>query len=591
MNAAEGRRRPALGEAIIFRAKATALQIRRSITDPLRAQVGPFPIGGSMADEKIIAEYMAPLWTEKAASERHLVAGKIHNLRLAIRRLNGVEIPSEGIFSFWAQVGRAGRRRGYVEGRELRGGCLIPAIGGGLCQLSGALYAAALDAGFEIVERHAHTQAIPGAPAGKGMDATIFWNYVDLRFRSSAPFRIEASMTADTLIVRFRAAGNVRQATLPLLHVAEPARSGHAPESCASCGQRECFRHEAPRPGTSTVGRAAYLVDEYWPELDAYILASKQDHDLLSLPLDGVRFGRAGYAWSTAAFRHVRQRPLLTLIRSYHSRKLAAQGAARQRALLEASERLARGHAAALTPDVTHVVVTQQLLPFLWREGHLGGRTFDVLMTALPIGQLHECLDAAAALHPESGTLADFRAASDLLGAEAEALRHAGKIITPHSMIARLFPGRSVLLDWNLPIRRRRDRPEPSGAPVIVFPASTLGRKGAYELREALRGLDVELITVGAQLEGDDFWRGVRMRVGTWEEGLRHATAVVLPAFVEHRPRRLLEAAAMGIPVIASAPCGVDHIPDIITVPAGDAEALRGAIAMLPGTKNRAWEG
>ena len=32
-----------------------------------------------------------------------------------------------------------------------------------------------------------------------------------------------------------------------------------------------------------------------------------------------------------------------------------------------------------------HVTLTQNLLPFLWRSGVLGGRTFDVLMTRLPL--------------------------------------------------------------------------------------------------------------------------------------------------------------------------------------------------------------
>jgi hypothetical protein len=34
----------------------------------------------------------------------------------------------------------------------------------------------------------------------------------------------------------------------------------------------------------------------------------------------------------------------------------------------------------------------QNLLPFLWRDGHLGGRTFDVLMTRLPIAKFHETI-------------------------------------------------------------------------------------------------------------------------------------------------------------------------------------------------------
>ncbi len=68
-----------------------------------------------------------------------------------------------------------------------------------------------------------------------------------------------------------------------------------------------------------------------------------------------------------------------------------------------------RAQALIFRGKATHVVVQQNLLPFLWRAGVLGGRTFDVLMTALPLKNLQTQLDFAASLHPESKTLADFR--------------------------------------------------------------------------------------------------------------------------------------------------------------------------------------
>ena len=65
---------------------------------------------------------------------------------------------------------------------------------------------------------------------------------------------------------------------------------------------------------------------------------------------------------------------------------------------------------------------------------------------------------------------------------------------------------------------------------------------------------------------------------GDWLEGI---DVVVLPAFVEHKPRRLLEAAARGTPVIASTACGLLHIKQIINIPVGDVEALRAEIKAL----------
>ena len=160
--------------------------------------------GESLVSQPLVAESKTKLWTEIEPEERFLVAGKIQNLRVAAAALDGLELPAGEIFSFWKHVGRTTASRGYVEGRELREGCIIPNIGGGLCQLSNALYDAALKANFEILERHAHTLTIAGSLAELGRDATVFWNYVDLRFRSAVPIRIEAGMTSDHLLIKFR---------------------------------------------------------------------------------------------------------------------------------------------------------------------------------------------------------------------------------------------------------------------------------------------------------------------------------------------------------------------------------------------------
>src|SRR5262249_9678256 len=121
----------------------------------------------------------------------------------AVRALDRVLVPQGATLSFWRQLGRPSRRRGFVTGRMLQQGCLVPATGGGLCQLSNALYQAALRSGCEIVERHAHSRRVPGSAAALGRDATVAWNYVDLRFRARAPLVIEARLTRDELVVRF----------------------------------------------------------------------------------------------------------------------------------------------------------------------------------------------------------------------------------------------------------------------------------------------------------------------------------------------------------------------------------------------------
>ena len=564
-----GRNVPTRFEAAVFRGKTLLLQTRRFFRDLLDRDIKRADRSGKLADKPIISRSITPLWTETEPEERFLVAGKIHNLRLAIQQLNGIEIPAGQTFSFWRQVGRASRFRGYVEGRELREGCIIPNVGGGLCQISNALYDAAVDADLEIVERHAHTQIVAGSLAEKGRDATVFWNYVDLRFRSERPFRIEAHLDEKDLTVRFRADKNSVKVPHQIRRIAV---HNDTPQSCATCEMGDC--HRVVDAGTHRdFGKTAFLVDEFSPEFDSYIQSVRTPKDELLMPLDGKRFRKGNYAWSTTGFERSRQSLLVTAVRSYRSRKLAAQGRTRQLDLLAMYERLAESYARRLGYEVLHVVVQQNLLPFLWKNGHLGGRTFDILMTALPMTELQRRLDAAGRLHPESTTLGDFRANEDLLRAETEALKHARRIITPHEDIANLFPKRAERLHWAMPTASSLSRGK-NAKPNIVFPATTVGRKGCYELREAIRGLDVKLTLLGPLIEGENFWDGFETQRGG-DEWLRSADLVVLPAYVEHKPRRLLAAVGNRVPVIASPACGIGPSETVMLVEPQDAPGLR----------------
>ena len=572
-NKIERREIPSINQTLIFKGKATLLQIKRGAENFLDRKVKSFRFASELKNKPAIAESKTELWTEIAPAERFLLAGKIQNLRVAVAKINGAEIPAGQIFSFWKQIGRATRRKGFVIGRELREGCIIPNVGGGLCQLSNALYDAALRANFEIIERHAHTRVLPNSLAEQGRDATVFWNYIDLRFRSPNAFRIEAKLDAKHLSVKFLS-DKTKEKNLIQIQKRSAKPAAHV-ENCATCGVEDCFRVVKP-PKNSDFGRTAFLVDEFSPEFDEYIQAAKCGKDTLFLPLDGKRFKKANYAWTTANFAKVRQSLLTTLIRSYKSRKLAAQGAERQKNLLAMAEKLAESYAKNLSFDVLHVVVSQNLLPFLWREGVLGGRVFDILMTNLPMKNLHERLDFAHSLHPESKTLGDFRADEKLIEVESEALKHANKIITPHTEIASLFPDKAELLNWHLPKAKERTAKIKNQKQTVIFPASTVGRKGVYELREALRGLHVRLVIIGLNFEGENFWHGFEVERGNAQNGwLENADLVVLPSFVENKPRRILEAAANQIPVIASKACGVESVENIETFETGNAEDLR----------------
>ncbi len=572
---------PTIWTTSVFRGKATVLQLRRAVRD-LRDGNRRFARADAPELATLLAESVTELWTAGRDAhnvEQSLTAGKIQNLRVAARRLDGIVIPANRIFSFWRQVGRATHRGGYVMGRELREGCIVPAVGGGLCQLSNALYDAALRAGLEIVERHAHSVVVRGSLAEINRDATIFWNYVDLRFRSDRAVRLEVRLTETDLIVRYWGSGSTAAPRHPE-GGADSVDAG-APGECASCGEHHCFRKNdvlASRSGR--FGRTAYLVDEFWPEFDTYMAGSADPEDLLFVPFRG-RLGRGSYSWNVAPFSEVRESRVVTVLRALRSRRAAAQGPVRQRVLLDGAARLAQSFGVHLPHDVTHVVVMQHLLPALWSGGHLGGRTFDVLMTGLPLDRLQRTLDDAYLLHPASPTLHDYRVDPQLIATEAEALVAARSCISPHAYVRAAIGSQAVAIPWDIPVAERRwASPRGEGRRAIVFPAPTLARRGAFEVRAVARALDLRVIGPGIEFEGDDFWEGVAYeRWTSATDAFEFATAVVLPAFVEHRPRLLLAAAASGVPVIATENCGLRGISGVVETRAGEDRALTDAVA------------
>jgi vancomycin resistance protein VanW len=138
----------------------------------------------------LLARHSSPLLRPSAASDSALQRGKEQNVARAARLVDGVLVASCQIFSYHRAVGRPSRLRGFREGLELRDGRMSSGVGGGCCQVSNMLYVLALRGGMKIVERHRHgldlfpdqDRAVPF-----GCGATVFYNYVDLRFENPLP--------------------------------------------------------------------------------------------------------------------------------------------------------------------------------------------------------------------------------------------------------------------------------------------------------------------------------------------------------------------------------------------------------------------
>ncbi|WP_404536119.1 VanW family protein [Dyella agri] len=549
--------------------------------------------GEALAHAPVRAWLRTPLWADGRDEEFVLVAGKVHNLRIAALAFNGVVVPAGATLSFWRQLGRPNRRRGFVIGREVRAGCVIPALAGGICQLSNALATCAQQAGFALVERHAHGARTEQAIAPKdGLDATVFWNYVDLRIRAPVRWRLDVSLDGHELRVDIRSEETLLVPPSVQSDTGSvPVAASPAARSCSTCDETSCFRHRSGKQALSH--RSVWLLDACTPELRQWLLDRDEAAELF-LPVPSRQLLRwllrlrppdgNWTLWAIEADRRLRLFGWPSLRRAVWLRVNAQRPGRRQANIVNGQGWLAQAYSRALRPEHTDLVVDQGLLPQLWLQGALGGRSYDVLATALPMQEIERRLDRADALHAgntAARTLVDFRVRPVLAQAELSALRGARRIVTAHADVADYWRQRGLTvleLPWQMPLSPRRPAFDCKTKPLLVFPASALARKGAYELAAALRGLSVQLLVLGTPSDDVALWKGLDVIHGCYaEDWVSRADLVVLPAHVEHAPRALLRAISAGLPVIATSACGVRG-EGVVRAVAGDVENLRATI-------------
>lgn len=125
------------------------------------------------------------------------------NIKLASGMINLTILAPGDVFSFNQVVGRATAERGFKEAPIIVSGQFVPGVGGGICQVSSTLYNAALLTSMEIIERTNHGRAVGYLPLGR--DATISYDYLDLKFKNTRSYHVLISSRVDgnQLVIRF----------------------------------------------------------------------------------------------------------------------------------------------------------------------------------------------------------------------------------------------------------------------------------------------------------------------------------------------------------------------------------------------------
>jgi vancomycin resistance protein YoaR len=117
------------------------------------------------------------------------IPSRIHNIKLAASKFNGILVKPEEIFSFNQILGEVSKETGYEQAYIIKEGQTVLGDGGGVCQVSTTLFRAALNAGLPILERQAHAYRVGyyEQDSPPGFDATIFTPSPDLKFKNDTP--------------------------------------------------------------------------------------------------------------------------------------------------------------------------------------------------------------------------------------------------------------------------------------------------------------------------------------------------------------------------------------------------------------------
>lgn len=116
-------------------------------------------------------------------------ANRLANIRLAVDKCQGLILLADEVFSFNDTVGDQNEETGFKISEGVENGKIVPAYGGGICQITSTIFVAALYADLEIVEYQNHDLVAKYVPAG--LDAAVAWGELDFQVRNNTAYPME----------------------------------------------------------------------------------------------------------------------------------------------------------------------------------------------------------------------------------------------------------------------------------------------------------------------------------------------------------------------------------------------------------------
>ncbi len=152
---------------------------------------------------------------------------RIHNIKVAMSKYNGLLLAPGDEFSFVNILGPVDGENGYLPELVIKKDKTEPEFGGGICQVSTTVFRAAIYAGLEITARKNHAYPV-SYYSPQGMDATIYVPRPDLKFKNNTPGNIlfQVYMDGTELIFNLYGTNDGRKVEVDGPHVLEKNSDG-----------------------------------------------------------------------------------------------------------------------------------------------------------------------------------------------------------------------------------------------------------------------------------------------------------------------------------------------------------------------------
>ncbi len=140
---------------------------------------------------------------------------RVHNIKVATQRFNGILIKPGEEFSFVSILGEVDGDHGYLPELVIKNNVTEPEFGGGICQVSTTAFRAAIYSGLKITARKNHAYPVSYYNP-QGMDSTVYLPRPDLKFLNNTPgyILIQTKIVGTQLIFSFYGTDDQRKTTI-----------------------------------------------------------------------------------------------------------------------------------------------------------------------------------------------------------------------------------------------------------------------------------------------------------------------------------------------------------------------------------------